>query len=289
MRSRSALGLRIAQWLHVRAFERHPAAFRQRARPRRVAGDAALSRRTELLASQRDRSDGPHTGVAAQGARVDLVSARCAITAPVAVDEPRVPALHGGGRMGRLEHVCLCKANIPAYVGSRPQSRSSCSRSSELAAVCASSVQRLDGPVRGVSARVSRPPLIGQDNSDPQYSYFRGGVGMLAVVGALFILGSRAVGGRPGEARRFGYLLVTAALYQLALHGTSVLKILVILALNYSAAKATAGTRLAQPVIWSLNLGILFLNEIYDGYQYRSLSPALAFLVRYRCMKVLIG
>ena len=126
-------------------------------------------------------------------------------------------------------------------------------------------------------------PLIDQDNSDPQYSYFRGGVGMLAVVGALFILVSRAVGGRPGERGRFGYLLVTAVLYLLVLHGTSVLKILVILALNYSAAKATAGTRLAQPVTWSLNVGILFANEIYDGYQYRSLSSALAFLVRHHC------
>ena len=120
----------------------------------------------------------------------------------------------------------------------------------------------------------------GQDNSDAQYSYFRGGVAMLAIVGALFILASRAVGGRPGEPRRFGYLLVTAAIYLLVLHGTSVLKILAILVINYGATKAVAGTRLAQPVVWSLNVGILFANEIYGGYKFRSLSPALAFLVR---------
>ena len=122
--------------------------------------------------------------------------------------------------------------------------------------------------------------LIEQDNSDAQYSYFRGGVGMLAVVGALFILASRAVGGRPGGPRRFGYLLVTAAIYVLVLHGTSVLKILAILVLNYGATRATAGTRLAQPVVWSLNVGVLFANEVFGGYKFRSLSPALAFLVR---------
>jgi protein-cysteine N-palmitoyltransferase HHAT len=65
-----------------------------------------------------------------------------------------------------------------------------------------------------------------------------------------------------------------------ALHGTSILKVLLILSLNYALAKATAGTRLCVPVTWLFNGCVLLANEWYEGYKFANLHPGLSLLVR---------
>ena len=53
------------------------------------------------------------------------------------------------------------------------------------------------------------------------------------------------------------------------LHGASVLKVLILLvSLNYALAKATGGTRLAIPVTWIFNGGVLLANEWFEGYPF---------------------
>ena len=69
------------------------------------------------------------------------------------------------------------------------------------------------------------------------------------------------------------------------LHGASVLKVLIIISVNYALVKATGGTRLAVPVTWLFNGGVLLANEWYEGYAFANLHSGFAFLVchtRYR-------
>jgi len=65
------------------------------------------------------------------------------------------------------------------------------------------------------------------------------------------------------------------------LHGASILKVLIILSANYALANATGGTRLAVPVTWLFNGGVLVANEWYEGYAFASLHSGLGFLVRW--------
>jgi hypothetical protein len=66
----------------------------------------------------------------------------------------------------------------------------------------------------------------------------------------------------------------------LVLHGTSAFKIILILAANYAIAKQSTGSVLGIYATWAVNIAMLFGNEIFDGYQYGSLHPSLALLVR---------
>jgi hypothetical protein len=65
----------------------------------------------------------------------------------------------------------------------------------------------------------------------------------------------------------FGWALVFLA----AVHGFSIFKVLLILYTNYSLA-----TRLPKKYIpavtWIFNIGILFANELSDGYKYQEMA-----------------
>jgi protein-cysteine N-palmitoyltransferase HHAT len=76
-------------------------------------------------------------------------------------------------------------------------------------------------------------------------------------------------------------MAIFAVILTLFLHGSSALKVFLILAINYTAAKRFAGSRMGNLVVWIVNLVILFGNEIYDGYTYSSIHPTFAFLVGY--------
>ncbi|KAI0295061.1 hypothetical protein B0F90DRAFT_1811558 [Multifurca ochricompacta] len=45
---------------------------------------------------------------------------------------------------------------------------------------------------------------------------------------------------------------------------------------NYALTKATGGTRLAMPVTWLFNSGVLLLNERYEGYAFAGLHPGFS-------------
>lgn len=65
------------------------------------------------------------------------------------------------------------------------------------------------------------------------------------------------------------------------LHGANILKMGIILYINYMIAKRVGNSPKSGPVLtWTFNAAILFLNETYDGYQFASLSNHLSFLVR---------
>lgn len=65
-----------------------------------------------------------------------------------------------------------------------------------------------------------------------------------------------------------------ALLFILALHGLSALKVLLILFFNYRIAKDLP--RKYIPVAtWLFNIGILFANELYDGYPLSSIANVI--------------
>ncbi|KAF9007390.1 glycerol transporter [Cyathus striatus] len=99
--------------------------------------------------------------------------------------------------------------------------------------------------------RLSNGWLFGRklDNSDAQYRSFRNNLPVLSLAAAL-------------------YLLVN-------------IKIITILTLNFAIAKLCRGSKVAPLLTWAFNGGILFANETFHGYQFESLSPALAFLDQY--------
>lgn len=64
------------------------------------------------------------------------------------------------------------------------------------------------------------------------------------------------------------------------LHGTSALKILLILCLNYAIAVFSKGSTSGPMLTWVFNILTLFANERNAGYRFATLHPALGTLVR---------
>jgi hypothetical protein len=62
-------------------------------------------------------------------------------------------------------------------------------------------------------------------------------------------------------------------------HGFNTLKIVVILVANYALARGLGGTRGLGIVTWGFNVGVLFLNEWYDGYRFGDIHDFAAILV----------
>lgn len=66
----------------------------------------------------------------------------------------------------------------------------------------------------------------------------------------------------------------------IGLHGTSALKIFLIVTLNYLIGTRVATLKYGPIIIWVFNLVVLFANELQDGYRYSSLHSSLSYLVR---------
>ena len=128
-----------------------------------------------------------------------------------------------------------------------------------------------------------------QDNSDAQYRSFRNNIPSLSALVLIFIAlkylyarsASRSVSSTPLEKLYLiPFYLMFTALYLIGLHGTSILKIIVILSANYWIAKVSGGSRTGPLLTWIFNGSILFANEIYGGYRYANFHPSLEVLVR---------
>lgn len=76
-------------------------------------------------------------------------------------------------------------------------------------------------------------------------------------------------------------MLVSSLSVLVLLHGISSLKVLLILYINFRLPDIVGHASRATPyLIWTVNIAILFLNEIYRGYKFGSIVQFLAFLVR---------
>lgn len=125
------------------------------------------------------------------------------------------------------------------------------------------------------------------DDSDAQYHSFRGNVPVLAAVVLLFLAlkmlyvrlrGLVQADTTSNRLHPVPFLLGFSTIFLLALHGTSVLKLFCILAVNYSIAKCLGASKLNPILTWVFNGIVLFTSELYSGYHFRSFHEALGSL-----------
>ncbi|KAJ2602992.1 glycerol transporter [Coemansia sp. RSA 1722] len=73
-----------------------------------------------------------------------------------------------------------------------------------------------------------------------------------------------------------------ASIFVTILSGSSILFILVLTGANYFVAKRFGGRRWAPLVIWAYNVGMLFSNECFKGYEFGRIHGSLAWLDNHR-------
>ncbi|KAJ2393295.1 glycerol transporter [Coemansia sp. RSA 2559] len=73
-----------------------------------------------------------------------------------------------------------------------------------------------------------------------------------------------------------------ATIFVIALSGTSTVFILGLTLGNYALAKTVGGRRWAPLVFWAYNMGMLFANENYRGYEFGLIAERLAWLDEWR-------
>ena len=123
-----------------------------------------------------------------------------------------------------------------------------------------------------------------QDNSDRQYRSFRNNIPALTVLALSFLVLRFLVDYTrsrrpPNYLHLVPFLAAFSILMLSVLHGTSILKIAVIMTLNYTIAKTCGGSKVGPVVTWVFNGFVLFANEWNDGYEFARLHPTLETLV----------
>lgn len=132
--------------------------------------------------------------------------------------------------------------------------------------------------------------MLFQDNTDPQYHTFRANLPYLAALLTLHPLCRKAwnrfylplppgkTGPDTAQARleqRASFDYCFALIFLAALHGFSIFKILAILWINFNLATSLP-RRFIPAATWAFNIGVLFLNELCDGYHYRDIAAVLS-------------
>jgi len=129
-----------------------------------------------------------------------------------------------------------------------------------------------------ISHRLSQGWIPGStfvDNSDGQYRSFRNNIPKLTILLVVCTL-AKVLYTRVISANRMPFQLVLSLAFVIGLHGTSALKVLTIIMLNYYISRLPSRTGIAAT--WAFNILVLVLNEQYRGYSFGAISPALAYL-----------
>ena len=131
-----------------------------------------------------------------------------------------------------------------------------------------------------------------QDNSDVQYRSFRSNIPALLAFAAaffglkqLYLRFSRSIP-HNGNSHLLPFYLSFSLVMLVALHGTSALKVLLILSGNFAIARLGKGAKWTPLATWVYNMAVLFANERFEGYHYAALHQELGFLVCLRSRRV---
>ncbi|KAI0373624.1 MBOAT-domain-containing protein [Pilatotrama ljubarskyi] len=125
------------------------------------------------------------------------------------------------------------------------------------------------------------------DNSDAQYRSFRTGLPSLVLLATAFLgfkhlytLAARQTRSASDTSNLYQvpFLVAFSTLMLFGLHGTSALKVLLVLSVNYAIAKFTAGSK-ANPVLtWVFNGLVLFAIERNSGFKFSAIHSSLSSL-----------
>ncbi|KAJ7639190.1 MBOAT, membrane-bound O-acyltransferase family-domain-containing protein [Roridomyces roridus] len=133
-------------------------------------------------------------------------------------------------------------------------------------------------------ARLSQGWMFGRlvDNSDAQYRGFRDNFIPLALAAVAFLVAkfirTRLHGGSGDKMYLLRFNFGAAIVMLLALHGTSILKIIPIITANYLIAKSYRGSKFGPICTWVYNVAMIFMNDWYSGYKFGDIFAPLAFL-----------
>jgi len=81
---------------------------------------------------------------------------------------------------------------------------------------------------------------------------------------------------------RTAFLTIFTSIFILALHGTNTLKLLLACYINYAIATKVSSTSYAALtpfLIWTWNIGLLFLIHWNEGFAYKDIASGLSWLV----------
>jgi len=137
--------------------------------------------------------------------------------------------------------------------------------------------------------RLSPGWILGRkvDNSDYQYRSFRNNVPILALTLTGFMalktcysyLSKQWIPGQRSDSLYLApFNLIFSLVFLTALYGASIIKIAVILSLNYAIAKASGRSKFAPLLTWIFNGAILFANETFEGYRFGHIHPFFEYL-----------
>ncbi|KAI0763345.1 MBOAT-domain-containing protein [Trametes elegans] len=125
------------------------------------------------------------------------------------------------------------------------------------------------------------------DNSDAQYRSFRTGLPSLILLTVAYLglkhvytLVARRARSPSDTSNLFHvpFLVAFSTAMLFGLHGTSALKVLFILSINFAIAKSTAGSKATPALTWAFNGVVLFAIERNSGFDFSGFHPALASL-----------
>lgn len=121
-----------------------------------------------------------------------------------------------------------------------------------------------------------------QDTSDHQWLTIRSHLPLLGILALVWVgLASTFNLFFHGPAARSRFIVAFAIALLAALHGSSLPKILLILWINYKISQMAMGehARWTPVATWAFNIGVLFANEIFEGYKWGHVMSGLSFLV----------
>lgn len=120
------------------------------------------------------------------------------------------------------------------------------------------------------------------DNSDAQYSSFRNNLPYLALVLVIHKLLRYTVFDvlKTSKNQRINFDVIFSTVFLFALHGINFFKILAILCINFYIAKLP-DKQTSYILSWVFGVGILFANELTNGYEFKRLGDQLAWLDAY--------
>ncbi|GAA5797045.1 hypothetical protein HPULCUR_002423 [Helicostylum pulchrum] len=117
------------------------------------------------------------------------------------------------------------------------------------------------------------------DNSDLQYSQFRNQLPLLFIVASVYILLSHIyrsiMNAKPKTLNQNYFYLFGSILFLTTLHGTSCIKILVIITTSYFIGRFTGASYWNPILTWTFNLLVLVLNKYYTGYKFAAIGLPL--------------
>jgi len=119
------------------------------------------------------------------------------------------------------------------------------------------------------------------DVSDSQTNTFRSFAFILLYVLISHVAISRIIQFLPSAVNvkyRKIYSLVFSTVFLAVLYGTSLIKILILLYINYYIAKRFGKSKVNPILTWTFNIAILFLNDYFKGYKFSALWSGLEFL-----------